>query len=56
MKNKEMTVKEIARMSDWLKANGHSSQEIIDCIHYIAEANPEEQKKKSGSHIAKKPD
>jgi len=51
-----MSVKQIARMTEWLEAKGHSPQEIIDCIRYIANHNPKEQKKKSGSHIAKKPD
>ncbi len=53
-----MSVKQIARMTEWLEAKGHSPQEIIDCIRYIANQNPnpKDQKKKSGSHIAKKPD
>lgn len=34
--NDEMTVKEIDRLSDWLKANGHSAEEILQCVKYIA--------------------
>lgn len=30
-----MTAKEAARLADWLKANGHSAEEAIDCIKYI---------------------
>ena len=53
-----MSVKQIARMTEWLGAKGHTPQEMIECIRYIA--NPKlsvkDEKKKSGSHIAKKPD
>jgi hypothetical protein len=31
-----MTVTEAARLIDWLKANGHSAEEAIKCIKYIA--------------------
>ena len=31
-----MTVKEIDRLCEWLKANGHTAAEIINCIKYIA--------------------
>lgn len=44
-----MTVKEIARLSDWLTAKGHTPEEIIDCIHYIARTEQQPDKKKSGS-------
>ena len=44
-----MTVKEIARLSDWLTAKGHTPEEIIDCIHYIAHTEQQPDKKKSGS-------
>lgn len=32
-----MTTNEMARLSDWLKSKGHTAEEIIDCIHYIAD-------------------
>ena len=31
-----MTAKETARLIDWLKANGHSDAEAIECIKFIA--------------------
>ncbi len=32
----EMTTKEVDRLADWLKANGHTDEEILQCIKYIA--------------------
>ena len=40
-----MTVKEIARLSDWLTAKGHTPEEIIDCIHYIARTEQQPDKR-----------
>ena len=31
-----MTVKEIDRLSEWLKANGHTAEEVLLCVKYIA--------------------
>ena len=31
-----MTAKEADRLADWLKANGHSAEEVLQCIKYIA--------------------
>ncbi len=31
-----MTVKEMADLSDWLKAKGHTADEILECIAYLA--------------------
>lgn len=31
-----MTAKETARLIDWLIANGHSAEEAMHCIQYIA--------------------
>lgn len=31
----DMTVKQIARLIEWLKANGFTDQQIIDCIEYL---------------------
>ena len=30
----EMTGKEIARLMEWLKAHGHTSDEIVSCVEY----------------------
>jgi hypothetical protein len=32
----DMTVKEIDRLIDWLRANGHTAEEAAACIKYIA--------------------
>jgi DNA-binding transcriptional regulator YhcF (GntR family) len=32
----EMTVKEIARLIDWLKSQGFTAEQINECIKYIA--------------------
>lgn len=31
-----LTVKEIDRLCDWLKAHGHTEEEILKCIKHIA--------------------
>ena len=31
-----LTAKEIGRLCEWLKANGHTAEEILLCIKYIA--------------------
>lgn len=31
-----MTTNEVDRMAEWLKANGHTAEEILSCIKYIA--------------------
>ena len=31
-----MTAAEADRLADWLKANGHSSDDVLECIKYIA--------------------
>ena len=36
-----MTTKEIGRLIEWLKANGHTAEEANHCIKYIA-GNTEE--------------
>lgn len=44
----EMTLKQISRLCDWLKAEGHTPEEIINCIKYMAkEKAPEEPEKHS---------
>lgn len=32
----QMTIKEIVRLNEWLKAMGTSDHDILDCQHYIA--------------------
>ena len=44
-----MTAKEMARLADWLKANGHSDEDAIECLKYIAgETIPREKGKEKG--------
>jgi hypothetical protein len=31
-----MTVKQIARLIEWLKANGFTEKQIIECIEYLS--------------------
>ena len=32
----EMTITEVTRMNDWLRAMGMTDKEILDCQNYIA--------------------
>ena len=32
----EMTTREIDRLIEWMKANGHTAEEAAACIKYIA--------------------
>lgn len=34
-----MTTKEMKRLSDWLISHGHSAEEVLDCLGYIAQDN-----------------
>jgi hypothetical protein len=34
--DESMTATEIARLIDWLIANGHTAEETISCVKYIA--------------------
>ena len=36
----EMNTKELARLSEWLLANGHTSEEVLECLQYIAGTTP----------------
>lgn len=36
MEECSMTANETARLIDWLKANGHSDEDAVKCIKYIA--------------------
>lgn len=31
-----MTAAEADRLADWMKANGHTAEEVLECIKYIA--------------------
>lgn len=31
-----MTAAEADRLADWMKANGHSAEDVLECIKYIA--------------------
>lgn len=34
--NESMTAQEAARLMDWLLKNGHTPEEAIQCVNYIA--------------------
>lgn len=34
-----MTAQEMDRLSQWLKAQGHTAEEVLECLAYIAK-NP----------------
>ena len=40
---KNLTARELARLSDWLMMKGMTSREVVDCVHYIANEYPAEQ-------------
>ena len=43
----EMTVAQIAKLAEWLRMQGHTAEEVLDCIRYIAgrpEENPGKEK------------
>ena len=42
----DLKTKEIARLSDWLQANGLTTEQVLDCIHYIADEPKKAVKKK----------
>ena len=46
MERNDMSVKEIDRMADWLKAHGHTAEEVTECIKYIANNSPDTQRTK----------
>ena len=35
-----MTAKEVTRLADWLKAHGHTAEEILECVKYITGTEP----------------
>lgn len=36
MNSDEMATKKVSRLIDWLKLNGHTYEEIEECIDYIS--------------------
>lgn len=47
-----MTAKQLDRLADWLKSNGHTAEEVLDCLKYIAQDRapaPKTPKKKNKS-------
>lgn len=32
-----MSAKEMDRLSDWLKSHGHTPDDVLDCLKYIAQ-------------------
>ncbi|MCD8012166.1 MAG: hypothetical protein LUG99_03145 [Lachnospiraceae bacterium] len=40
----EMNTLEMSLASEWLRAHGHSDDEVIDFIHYIAQGAGEAEK------------
>ena len=32
-----MSAKEMDRLSDWLKSNVHTADDVLDCLKYIAQ-------------------
>lgn len=38
----EMTTRELARLADWLRAQGFSAEQVLDCLHYITGTQPPE--------------
>ena len=36
MEESEMTVLQIAKLAEWLRENGHTENDVINCINFIA--------------------
>ncbi len=45
--NEMMNIMEVSALIDWLRAHGHTEEEIIDCIQYIAGKPAMEQERKA---------
>ena len=37
--NEGMTENQTKRLIEWLRANGHTSDEIVECFEYINQSN-----------------
>ena len=42
----EMTVAQIAKLAEWLQMQGHTAEEVLDCIGYIAGREESQDKEK----------
>lgn len=40
----EMTTREVDRLADWLKAQGFTAEQVLECIKYITSATPPPEK------------
>lgn len=45
----EMSAIQISRMSEWLRMHGHTADEVLQCIDYIAGKKQEDRKEESGA-------
>ena len=53
MYNEMMNINEITRLTEWLKANGHTDSEIIQCIKYINATSPPNKEKPTAETVEK---
>lgn len=35
-KEEQLTVLQIAKLAEWLQMHGHSAEEVLECIRYLA--------------------
>lgn len=47
----KMTAIEMARLSDWMKFKGFTTDDVDDCLHYIAGVEIPDTERKSGSPL-----
>ena len=40
----EMTTREVDRLADWLKAQGFTAEQVLECIKHITSATPPPEK------------
>lgn len=45
----DMSAIQISRMSEWLRMHGHTADEVLQCIDYIAGKKQEDEKEESGT-------
>ena len=36
----EMTTREVDRLADWLRAQGFTAEQVLECVKYITGTNP----------------
>lgn len=51
----EMSAIQIARMSEWLRMHGHTADEVLQCIDYIAGKRKEDKKEESDTAKVDRP-